>query len=88
MRYGQYGQFETRNAIMNFLSDDELARVSDVGMSKDLADGDEYVDLERLDCGMQRAGGASTLGRVLAKKAVTVRTWKRIINQLAASTRR
>ena len=51
-----------------------------------LADGDEYLDLEQLERGVQQTCGAihSTMGRVLPKKAVHAATWQKLVARLAA----
>jgi len=40
---------------MKLLSDDEVARVSTAQTASHIPDGDEYVNLEQLDKGVQRA---------------------------------
>ena len=48
-------------------------------------DGDEYLDLEQLDQGVQRSSGTRTpIGRVLPEKAVHENTGKKILKQLPA----
>jgi hypothetical protein len=47
-------------------------------------DGDEFLDLEDLDEGVQKASGSNTpMGRILPKKAVHPVTWEKILAQLA-----
>jgi hypothetical protein len=51
-----------------------------------LARGQEYLDLDRLDVGVQRASGAAVpLRHVLPRKAVHEDTWRRILRQLTTS---
>jgi len=77
--------YETRDSIMKLLSDDEVASVSTAETAARLSDGDEYVDLEQLAEGVQRAHGAAThMGGVLPRKAVHEKTWSKILTQLQA----
>lgn len=79
-------QYVTRDSILKMLSEEEVDRVSTAETAVRLADGDEYVDLEELDRGVQRAHGANTdMGRVLPRKAVLETTWSKIVTELAAS---
>jgi hypothetical protein len=76
----------TRDSLLKLLSDDELARVSNAETADHLSDGEEYLDLERLDQGVCLARGTTTvMGRVLARKAVHEDTWGKIMTQLASS---
>jgi len=75
----------TREGIMDLLSDDEIARVTTAESARSLAEGEEYVDLEQLDQGVQTATrGAVSLpmGRVVSKGAVQERTWTNIVEHL------
>lgn len=77
-------EYETRDTILKMLSDDEVARVSTAETAVRLSDGDEYLDLEQLNRGVQRAPGAATpMGRVLPRKAVDESTWIKILARLA-----
>ena len=77
--------YVTRDTILKLLSDEEVARVSTAETAPRLANGDEYLDLERLDQGVRRADGtAPPMGRVLPRKAVHADTWSRILAQLKA----
>ena len=74
-----------RSDVLALLSDDEVAAVSTAETSVRLSDGDEYLDLEALEAGVRRAGGAaSPMGRVLPRKAVQPGTWTKILTHLAA----
>jgi hypothetical protein len=74
---------EARRRIMALLSDDEVARVANAETAGSLAKGDEYVDLERPERGVQRvAAQPPKPGEVLPKKAVREDTWKKIAAQL------
>ena len=75
-----------RDRILSLLSDEENAKVSSAEGGASLVQGDEYVDLENLGKGVQRA--ASTMpktktGTLLPKSAVHGETWKKIVTQLA-----
>jgi hypothetical protein len=49
-----------------------------------LARGEEYLDLDQIQAGVQRATApANVLSHVLPRKAVHEDTWRRILRQLA-----
>jgi hypothetical protein len=76
---------QARDGVLNLLSDAEVASVSTAETAASLLDGDEYLDLERLDQGVRRALAAPTpMGRVLPRKAVQAATWGKILAQLEA----
>lgn len=76
--------YVTRDSILKLLSDDEVAKVSTAETADRLMAGDEYLDLEQLEQGVQRAGGKATpMGRVLPRKAVHENTWNKILALLA-----
>lgn len=85
MNNDKRSEYVTRDSILKLLSDEEVARVSTAETADRLLDGDDYIDLEDLDRGVQRAPGTSTpMGRVLPKKAVHEQTWTKIVAHLAA----
>jgi hypothetical protein len=75
----------TREDILLLLSDEETARVSTSEDRPKLADGAEYIDLERLDLGVQRAAAAKSIvmGHILPRSAVAAGTWKKILARLS-----
>jgi hypothetical protein len=74
-----------RDTILGLLSDEETARVSTAEGVSGLTEGAEYLDLEHLDRGVQRARASTavTMGHVLPRNAVRVETWSKILAQLA-----
>ena len=75
----------TRESILKLLSDDEVASVCTAETKVRLAEQDEYVDLEQLELGVQKAHGAGpAMGRMLPRKAVHPDTWTKIRTALAA----
>jgi hypothetical protein len=73
----------TRESILMLLSDDEVAAVATSETATRLPDGDEYLDMEQLDQGVQRAHHTiMPMGRILPKKAVQVDTWKKLLAKL------
>jgi len=77
------GRYVTRETILDLLSDDENARVSNAEGGP-LAEGDEYVDLSAIERGVQRTDGvAVTVGQVIPKKAVLDRTWRAIMQRIS-----
>ena len=76
----------TRDSILKLLSGEENGRVSTAEAAFRLTEGAEYLDLERLDRGVQRASATTpkaTMGRVLPRSAVSEETWRKILAQLA-----
>ena len=76
----------TREKILMLLSDEEVARVSNIEATPRLLDGEEYLDLEELGRGVRSALGTHTapMGHVLPRRAVHAGTWDKILQQLAA----
>ena len=74
-----------RNASMLLLTDEENARVTTAEAGASLADGLEFIDLEHLERGVQRAGSAATLemAHVIPRNAVGNGTWSNIVAQLS-----
>jgi uncharacterized membrane protein len=69
-----------RDLLLGLLSEAEIARVSNVEGEAALSDGDEYLDLERLDQGVMRIPGIRVpMGRVLPRKAMGEPTWHRML---------
>jgi hypothetical protein len=78
-------QYVTRESVLMLLSNDEVASVATAETAARLADGEEYLDMEQLDQGVQRAHQKKTpMGRVLPKKSIHENTWQKILKQLPA----
>ena len=85
MKNDKKTEYITRDSVLKLLSDEEVAKVSTAETAVYLSAGDEYLDLENLDRGVQRAPATETpMGRVLPKKAVHKDTWDKIVAKLAA----
>ena len=79
-------EYVTRDRILKLLSDDEIAKVSTAETAIQLAEGDEYIDLCRLDQGVSCADGiAIPIRDILPRKAVLAETWLNIVAQLEAN---
>ena len=79
-------EYQTREKILKLLSDDEVAAVSTAETASQLSAGDEFIDLEHFELGVQTGPQKTVpMGRVLPKKAVNDKTWKKIIKQLPTS---
>lgn len=78
-------ELSARNSIMMLLTDEENARVTTAEAGASLMDGTEFVDLEHLDRGIQRAAGAGTLelANVIPRNAVGDDTWSKIVTHLS-----
>ena len=74
-----------RDMILKLLSNEETARVSTAEAAARLTEGEEYLDLEHLDQGIQRAKAetAVKMGNVLPRSAVSAETWSKILARLA-----
>ena len=85
MKNDNRSQYITRDSILKLLSDDEIAKVTTAETAVRLTDGDEFIDLEQFNLGVQRAPSNQTpMGRVLPKKSVHAGTWAKIVAQLPA----
>ncbi len=89
MKNDKRGEYLTRNGILKQLSDVEVTHVSTAETAAHLAEGDEYLDLDQLDRGVQQACGAITppMGHVLPRKAVPAATWQKLISLSTAPSR-
>ena len=73
-----------RDTILKLLSNAETAKVSSAEGATGLADGAEYLDLEHIDQGIQRANASTkvVMGHVVPRSAVSDGTWNKILAQL------
>lgn len=78
-------EFTTRDAVLKLLSDEETARVSMAETEEALSEGAEYLDLEQLDKGIQRASAAAAIamGGIIPRTAVSEQTWSKIMAHMA-----
>ncbi len=89
MKTNPQTDYLTREKILKLLSDDEVAAVSTAETADHLAAGDEFIDLNKFELGVQRGPrGKTPMGHVLPKKAVHLGTWEKIVAQLPAKTAR
>lgn len=74
----------TRTIILEMLSDEEVAKVSTAEEPSHLVEGDEYIDLDRLDEGVKQAHANAHINtsNVLARSAVKQATWTKIVKKL------
>ena len=73
----------TRESVLKLLSDAEVASVSTAEAAARLLEGEEYLDLELLDRGVQQATkSAAVMGHVLPRRAVHKDTWSKILKLL------
>ncbi len=85
MTVSKRAELVVRETILKMLSSEEVARVSTAESASRLSEGEEYLDLEHLDQGVQRAQAATKvpMGQVLPRSAVGAETWSKILAQLA-----
>lgn len=82
-------EYLTRDSVLKLLSDAEVASVSTAETAERLANGEEYLDLQRLACGVQRANGTdANMGSVLPRKAIHEATWSRMLTIVESDSRR
>jgi hypothetical protein len=75
-----------RNLILKTLWADPIAAVTGRAIPERLRAGEEYIDLQRLQAGVQRAQHVmAPTGGELPRKAVQTGTWTIIVAQLGAS---
>jgi hypothetical protein len=74
-----------RESIIKLLTDAEVAKVSTAEDAPRLVEGDEYVDLEDLDSGVQlvQATPRTRPGHALPRSAVSDATWAKIVKAVA-----
>ncbi len=77
--------FNTRDALLKLLAEDEIARLSTNDAGPRLPDGDEYIDLEQLRRGVQVVAPFSIvrMGHVLPRSGVRAETWRKLCLRLA-----
>jgi hypothetical protein len=74
-----------RDRILKLLSSGERSSIESDETRQRLANGDEYLDLERLHEGVQRVRGASPpTGPIVPRKAINEDSWRRVLRQLIA----
>jgi hypothetical protein len=73
-------RLQTRHAILELLSADELARVANVEGNATLDENEEYVDLASPERGILRAvpGQRLDMGHVLPRCALSTETWSKV----------
>jgi hypothetical protein len=74
-----------REAILKLLTDAEISKVSSAEAAPRLVEGDEYIDLEDLESGVQlvQAVPRTAPGRALPRSAVADATWAKIVKAVA-----
>ena len=79
-------ELSTRNSILMLLTDEENARVTTAEAGASLADGSEFLDLEHVELGIQRAAGAAPppMAHVIPRSAVGTATWSKIVSHLSS----
>jgi hypothetical protein len=80
----KYTEQVTRDVILQLRSDAEVAKVSAAEAASTLPEGEEYIDLEHLDQGVQHAKAETkvTMGHILPRSAVSGETWSKIITRI------
>lgn len=74
-------QQHTRSEILGLLSDDEIRAVS-LAEEQPIPEGDEYLDLEHLERGVQQATRNTSGTNALPRNAVRDDTWTHILDVL------
>ena len=73
-------EYVTRDKILSLLTDEETANVSNKETAASLIAGDEYLDLARLDQGIQQANSTASVSanEIIPRGAVSAATWTKI----------
>lgn len=72
-----------RDAILRLLSRSEASTLASSATKARLANGDEYVDLQHPQHGVQHIrGNERPTGDVIVRKAIYEDTWRRVLRQL------
>jgi len=72
-----------KQQLLALLSEAEMARVVEADVEYSLQPGEEYLDLDHLDRGVQRTDGrVGTFGQIVPKRAIASATWTRVIAAL------
>jgi hypothetical protein len=76
-----------RKAILKLLTDAEVSKVSPAEGEQRLVEGDEYIDLEDLESGVQlvQATRRTAPGHALPRSAASEGTWAKIVRAVASS---
>jgi hypothetical protein len=74
-------QQHTRSEILGLLSDDEIGAVS-AAEEQPIPEGNDYLDLEHLERGVQQATRNTSGTNALPRTAVSDETWIRILDVL------
>ncbi len=81
-------EFVTRDSILKELADDELKSVNKAEREVRLQPGEEYLDLERLEAGVQRGPNTTTaMVNVLPRRSIRPDTWSRIMSHVSRAIR-
>jgi len=75
------GTYQRRHAVLELLSDEEVARVSTAETATQLAKGEEYIDLAHPERGALRASTSTPaiVAQVLPRSAVSEQTWAKLV---------
>ena len=84
----KYEECVSRSLILELLSDDEMEAISFAETSASLEDGEVYIDLCRLDRGIQFARDGVRGSSVLPRRAVRAATWSAVVRVLNRSPAR
>ena len=70
-----------RHAMLELLSDEEVARVSNAETATELLEGEEYLDLARPERGTLRASSSNSvhMSEILPRAAVSEQTWAKLV---------
>lgn len=73
-------EYVTRDKILSLLTDEETAKVSNKETVASPIAGDEYLDLARLDLGVQQANSTASVNAndIIPRGAVSAATWVKI----------
>ncbi len=78
-------EYVTRDKILSLLTDEEIAKVSNRETVASPIAGDEYLDLARLDLGVEQANSTASVNAndIIPRGAVSAATWAKIKTVIA-----
>jgi hypothetical protein len=85
MTAAERAEYVSRDTILKMLSDEEMAKVGTAESATGLKEGEQYLDLEHLDKGIQHAQASMsklTTSHIVPRSAVRGETWSKILAQL------
>jgi hypothetical protein len=77
-------EYKVRRQVVELLSEEEAARLEKVLSTGILQDGEEYIEIDHVSLGVQRARAGMLLGRsrLILRRALDASTWNQLVTVL------